>query len=219
MISEDSNPPVSVVPWDSEIRFWSRVADFMAELQSEMNKIGWEMSPANAYALLAWVVEWCQVNHVPGAGNPAWVYVFEKLKERSIELQGTGQNAMLTRDMPEWRDRGKPSSSEVLLGFDWFVALFRRALNVLRHEYSDDDVTASGHRLTLGEAVNVLFIGVDWCSKFPHFQYQTPYGWSVSMPWLEFVREELKVWRDDLADQSAESPPASGDTAFSVPRR
>jgi len=217
MINEDESgvPPVSVIPWNSEINFYSGVGDFLNDLQIKMNGINWTMSPAAAYEVLAWAVEWGQMNHVYGFDHPAWFYVAEKMKERSLELAGTGQNAMLEMRMDEWAGRSAPSPADLLRNFDWFMSLFRKIESIMTREIKDDDVTPSGHVLTLGEAVNGVLMAVDWCSKHHRFQYRTPYGWAVPHEWMDFVRDEVMEWRDALKDQETIPTPSDG-TAFSV---
>lgn len=210
--------PVSAVPWEPEIHFFQVLTQFIIALQVKMNEADWTMSPAKAYDLLASAVEWAQANHVHGWDNPAWAVVIDMLRTRSEALAGTSTDAMLAQRMTTWKNRRRPSALHLLKRLVWYMPLFMRATEILDSELADDDTTASGQSLTIGEAVGVVFEFVDWCSKSPYFKQQSAWGWWQAYPWLDFVRDEMKELRDELKDGTGFDPGAPiGDVPFSFP--
>jgi hypothetical protein len=192
------------------------LGSLIEDLQIEMNELDWTMSPAFAYAIMADLVDWARENAIHQAmREPSWLYVTETLRNRAAELHGTSDNAMRQQVMDRWRDRQRPTGFDLLQYHDWFFPALKRALQILEREMDDGNVTPTGRDLTPGEAVAVLFQLVDSASKDPHFQYRT-WGWWSAYPWLDFVRDEMKVWRDALKDRE-ELPVPAGGTAFSVP--
>ena len=79
-------------------------------------------------------------------------------------------------------------------------------------------MTASGQKLTPGEAVDCVFDVVDQLSKHEHFRYRTAWGWSRPLPWIEFIRGELMAWRDELAGNNEVPSSLPDDVPFSVGR-
>jgi hypothetical protein len=117
--------------------------------------------------------------------------------------------------MEGWRDRKAPDALGVFKAYSWFVPTLLYVITAAANGYQNAIKTESGQKLTPGEAVNAIFIGVDRCYKDPHFQQKNYYGAFKPVPWIDFVRDEMMVWRDELADKTF-IPPPSGTTAFSV---
>lgn len=208
----------SLKPWSPEIKFFMVLAQFIEALQMKMNETAWTLSPAKAYDLTADAIEWAVANKVYGWDNPAWAVVADMFRERASALVGTPIDLMLAQEMTEWKVRSYPSAHNLLMYFDWYMPMFRRATSILGRELRDDDMTATGQPLTIGEAVAVVFDAVDWCSKNHHFRQRTPWGWPQTYPWLDFVRDELKALRDEIGDGSTFAPGQPiGDVPFSYP--
>lgn len=201
----------------TESGFWAGVGLFIQDLQHKLEIMEWTLSPSRVYVLIAWAIDWCRQRGVPLAGQPAFLWVMERFEARAQELIGTSDDEMRTMVMVEWRDRKPTSIPEVLKWYSWFVPVLSYTMTTAITGYQNTTVDPSGHKLTPGEAVNAIFMGVDraWRDEV-HFHQRSHYGWYVPYPWLDFVRNEMMAWRDELRDRR-EIPPPSGPTAFSAP--
>ena len=200
----------------TEAGFWAGVGLFLHDLQRKLDVMDWTLSPSRVYVLISWAIEWCRNRGVPLAGQPALLWVMERCDARAQELIGTADDEMRTMVMKEWRDRKPTPVRDVFKTFDWFVPLLMYVMTAIITGYQNTTVDPSGNRLTPGEAVNAIFLGVNKACNDPHFQYRHAYGWFEPYPWLDFVRDEMLVWRNELKDRT-EIPPPTGPTAFSTP--
>lgn len=202
-------------PFKTEIKFWEGVGEFLDDLQDQLNVMEWTFSPSRAYLLLAWMMQWCKDHGVPLAANASLLYVKERIEARAAELQGTSDDELRVMIMDKWRDAKPSDALSVFKSYSWFVPTLLHVITAAANGYQNTAVTDSGQKLTPGEAVNTIFVGVDRCYKDYHFQQKNYYGAYKPVPWLDFVRDEMMVWRDELADKTV-IPPPSGSTAFSV---
>lgn len=202
--------------WHREIAFMGTTAEYFEDLQAKMYELDWTMSPSRCYDLLAWSIAWARQRGVWQAHHASWLYVQEQFERRADVLHGTAADKMREVHMLDWRDRRKPSARKVLSSFDWWLPIMRTSVSILGNEITDDDRTESGHGLTPNEAVNVAFEVVDDLSKHYHFRYRNAWGWSKPLPWIDFCRDEMRAWRDELDEDDALPTPDPGDVPFSV---
>jgi hypothetical protein len=219
MIEIDHSKQRDVSPayvWGREIAFLQLLAAFFSALQSKMYELEWTMSPSRFYDLLAWAIAWCREHGVWQSHHASWQYAQEQLERRAEALRGTAADNMREMLMDEWRDRRLPGAWKMLHDLDWWMPVMRTTVSVLGREITDADRTETGHGLTPGEAVNLVFEVVDDLSKHAHFRYRNSWGWSKPYPWIDFCRGEMMAWRDELDEEDALPVPDPGDQPFSV---
>jgi hypothetical protein len=207
-------------PFAPEIVAWNKGAELVSFTEDMMAEADWVGSPSNGFKFLADISEYGREAGLFHFDQPAFMYVEERLRMRSAELVGTGENEMKSMKMKTWLNREPPLPGDpqenVLQVFDWFLPLLRRLGSKMDLYYGNTDRTASGHEFTLGEAVDCILDIADWCSKDSHFQHKTVYGWWDDFEWVSQVRKEILDWRNKLKARTVGDLPPASSVPFSV---
>jgi len=206
-------------PFKFEFALFTLLANLVEAAQGALDRFNWEMKPSRGYLLISEMVGWFRDRAIWHFDQPAFLYVMEQCQARAEALEGTSDDEKRAMFMTTWRDREPPvpgGQLSILQIFDWFMPMLRRMeSNVMRY-WGNPDTMPNGKEFTEYEAWNIVFGAVDWLSKDPHFGRYNNWGQPEPYSWVQFIRDEMYLWDQQLKPR-APKPPAGYEPPFSSP--